>query len=154
LLITALLITLLVPALLFAALLITAALSLTLLILSLTLLPAAAHLLQLLPQFFDLAQRLLGELVALRVLAVLARAQHLLHLLQLVADLVHALRDRGLRHHAVLSDAAADPIGIALHLARHFGLLHLRQRLTQLGRRFALRILQVAHCGLHSLLEL
>jgi hypothetical protein len=77
-----------------------------------------------------------------------------LHLLQLVAELVQALCDRRLAHHAVLADAAADPIGVALHISPEFGLLHFAESLAHLGRGFALPVLQIADGGLHALLEL
>ena len=48
----------------------------------------------------------------------------------------------------------ADPIGVALHIARQLLLLHVSQRLAQLAGGLALGGHQVAHGVLHLLLEL
>ena len=116
-----------------------------------------AQLLQLLAEALHLSQRGLGELIvlaALTALAVLgARAHGLLDLLQLLLELVDALRDGGFRHDGVAAHAAADPIGIALHIALNFGLLQFAEGFAHLGGRLALGILQVADGGLHALLQ-
>src|SRR5207302_697835 len=40
-----------------------------------------------------------------------------------------------------------------LHVARQLGLLHFAERLAHLGGGFALRALEIAHRGLHALLD-
>src|SRR5262249_33124068 len=87
-----------------------------------------AHPLQLLPEPLHLIQGLLGEFVPLAFLAVFAALpEHLLHFLELVAEIVDPARDGRFGHHAVLPDAAPDPVRVPLHVARQFGLLHLAE---------------------------
>ena len=47
-------------------------------------------------------------------------------------------RIRRFAHHAVLADAAANPIGVALHVTREFGLLHFTEGLAEFRGRLAL----------------
>ena len=113
-----------------------------------------AQLLQLLAQVLHLSQRGLVELVVLAPLAVLgAHAHGLLDLLQVLPELVDALRDGGLRHDRVAAHTAANPIGIAPHIALDLGLLQVAERFTHLRGGLALGVLQVADGGLHPLLQ-
>src|ERR1035441_568446 len=113
-----------------------------------------AQLLQLLAEALHLSQRGLGKLIVLAALAVLgARAHGLLDVLQMLLELVDALRDGGFRHDGVAAHAAADPIGIALHIALDLGLLQFAEGLAHLGGGFALGVLQVADGRLHTLLQ-
>jgi hypothetical protein len=118
----------------------------------LTLLAALrVHLLQLLAEALHLSERGLGEFVVLAVLG--ARTHGLLDLLQLLLELVDALRDGGFRHDGVAAHAATDPIGVALHVALDLGLLQFAEGFAHLGGGLALRVLQVADGRLHTLLQ-
>src|SRR5205085_1684689 len=111
------------------------------------------HLLQLPAEPLHLSQRLLGQFVT-RVLAVLARRHGLLHLFQLLAQLVDPLRDGRFGHHRISAHPAPDPIGIALHIARQLGLLHFAERLAHFGGSLALGRLQITYRARHALLQL
>ncbi len=115
------------------------------------LLAAARHLLHLAAKLLHGRQRLLHGLVVL--LAFAAGADGLLHLVQVIAQVVQAGGNLRLRHHGVFAHAAANPVGIALHVARQFLLLHLAERIAHLGGRLALRGRQIAHRVLHLLLQ-
>ena len=112
------------------------------------------HLLQLPAEPLHLSQRLLSQFVPLRVLAVLARPHGLLHLFQLFAQLVDPLSDGRFGHHRVPAHTAADPIGVPLHIAPQFGLLHFAERVAEFRGSLALGSLQIVHRALHPLLQL
>src|SRR5581483_3593749 len=80
-------------------------------------------------------------------------SEGLLNALQLVAKAVQALGDAGLRHHGVFAQATANIIGVALHVARQFLLLHFAERFAQLAGRFALSAGQISDGVLHLLFE-
>ena len=121
----------------------------------LTALALAGKLLHLPAHLLHLGEGALHGLVVLAALAVLAAGDHgLLHLLQLIAEIIQAGGDLGFSHHRILTHAAADPVGVALHAAGELGLLHVAQGLPHFGGGLALGALQIAHGGLHALLEL
>lgn len=111
----------------------------------------------LLAQFFDAREGFLQRLVialagTFAVFTFLV--ERLLHALQLVAQTVQALRDAGLGHDGIFAEAAADVVGVALHVARELLLLHLTERFAQLAGGFALRAGETANGVLHLLFEI
>ena len=98
-------------------------------------------------------ERLRHGLVSLRGLAVIALIERLLHAFQAVAQLVQSGGDLGLRQRHHFAHALANVIGIALHVALEFHLLHLPQRFAELGGSLPLGGHEVAHGVLHALLE-
>jgi hypothetical protein len=104
---------------------------------------------------FDLAEGALNLFVAFTLLAVLgSRAKLLLHLLQLIAELVEPGGDLRLGHDRVLAHAAANPVGVALHAAGELLLLHLAERVAEFRGSGTSGALEVADGALHPLLEL
>ncbi len=75
-------------------------------------------------------------------------------LLDVVAQIVETGGDLRFGHHRILAHSAANPLGILLHIASDFLLLHLAQRLTHFAGSLPLGGHQVAHRVLHFLFQL
>src|SRR5581483_358240 len=100
----------------------------------------------------DLLEGCLHGLVVLS--ALLSLPERLLHFAKLIAKIVQAGSDLRFGHQPVFADAAADPVGVALHVAHQLLLLQVAERFAHLGGSLAFAGLQVARGVLHVLLQL
>jgi hypothetical protein len=110
-------------------------------------------LLEHLAEALDVAEGLLHGFIVRGALAILTGGHELLDFLDLVAEGIEALGDLEFGHQGILAHSVADPGGVALHVASEVGLLHLAERLAELGGGLTLAGLHVAGGVLHVLLE-
>src|ERR1019366_1347440 len=145
------------------ALTLLAPLSLLPLLTLLTLLPLLAllatlgrrlPLLHLLPQLFELRQRLLRHLAVLTGPPLAIRPHGLVDAPQTVAQIAESSRHVEFGEGRIRGVAAADVLSVTLHIARQLRLLFLGESLAHFGGCLGLGAPQVAHGVLHALFEL